>query len=149
MRDLVAAKLTDSFGDQAWDMAIPAELRRTLTHRIDRHIDRYPFADTHYATLAGQLANCLFSDYIKIMRYGNNWALFDDVFGGVNELSVYESDVRELRNAFAHHTPVNDVQLLRAEAGLRWFELCLDRETTRTEDVSIEEEADTEADIVA
>ena len=141
LRELVAARLTDSFGDQAWDMAIPTELRRALTGRISRHINRYPFADTHYATLADQIANCLFSDYIKIMRHGNNWALFEEVFGVADQLIRYEDNVREVRNAFAHQNPLNDVQLLNAEAGLRWFEQCLDHNDTHFNQ-PIDEEGD-------
>lgn len=139
LRDLVAARLTESFGDQAWEMAISVDLRRTLTGRIDRQLNRYPFADTRYATLAGQLANCLFSDYIKIMRHGNNWQLFEDVFGNLAQLMRYENDVREVRNAFAHHNSVTDVQLLNAEAGLRWFERCLDNLETRIDEPTDEE----------
>jgi hypothetical protein len=131
LRDVVASRLTESLGDKAWEQGVPASLRKALMSRVDKRLQMHPAEAGMYDSLAARLSMGLFSDYRKIMQEGTNWALFKDIFGDGEHFNGHMDAVLVARNAMAHHTHLNKVDLLKAEAGLIWFEDCL-----RTVDLS-------------
>ncbi|MBM7845433.1 GmrSD restriction endonuclease domain-containing protein [Herpetosiphon giganteus] len=125
LRDIVAQRLTESFGEHAWEQAIPSYMRKTFMSRVEQRINQHPYEHDQYSSLAARIGMGLFSDYRKIMKEGKNWPLFSDVFGDGKKFDQHMDAVLVVRNAMAHHNHVSNVDLHTAEAGLLWFEECL------------------------
>lgn len=125
LRDLVAERLTESFGADAWEQAIPGQLRKTLLSRVEQRIKQHPYEHDRYESLAARLGMGLFSDYRKVMKDGKNWSLFHDIFGDGVKFDQHMDAVLLARNAMAHHNHMTKGDLHNAEAGLLWFEECL------------------------
>jgi hypothetical protein len=135
LRRIVALRLYESRGDNAWEQLVQGEIRNSVKGRIKKIEEEKPFTIGQYETLEARLKFCLFSDNIKIIKA--NWALFQDVFGKEATFDQYANFATSARNTLKHGNALSNVDLASAEAGLLWLEECL-----RT--VKLEEETEDE-----
>jgi len=122
MRLLVATRLGDAFGAEAWQK-IPGGIRNTLDQRIASHLEKHPYLSSAYETLDAKLEFCQFSDYVKIITA--NWPYFQGDFGSNQEFSEHIKNVTDVRNAMKHGREVPNSDLAVGEGGLLWIEDCL------------------------
>lgn len=145
MRDLVVERLTEAFGDTAWERAVPAQLRKNVEYRTEQQLATKPFMADQFATLAGKLSLCQFSDYPKIIEL--QWHLFQDIFGKLETFQNYYRLVTDARNAIKHNRELSRSELAASEAGLLWLEECLKRkEVTETAEADSVTESHVEED---
>ncbi|MGB8345027.1 MAG: hypothetical protein WCD86_09090, partial [Ktedonobacteraceae bacterium] len=131
LRKLVALRLYESRGDNAWDQLVPANTRISVKGHIGKKEGEQPFIAGQHETLEAKLKFCLFSDNMKIIKA--NWLLFQDVFGKETMLDQYANFATNARNALKHSNDLSNVDLASAEAGLLWFEECLSHVKLETE----------------
>lgn len=137
MRDLIAERLTEARGEHAWEL-LPANVRSSLTDRIEQKNRKNPFDAGQFDSFIGKLEACQFSDYLKIIRA--NWLLFKDAFGDEPLLTQHYKAVTDVRNALKHNNELNRSDKALGEAGLLWLEDCLLAVSSR--DSEAEEQAD-------
>jgi hypothetical protein len=125
LRELIVARLSESFGALAWEHGLPPELQRTLQGRIDARVQNNPFEAGQYAALDTRLEHCMMSDYPKIIR--RNWDLFQDVFGDVAQFEQCVGAAINVRNGLKHDRDLNSSERAFGEGGLLWLEECLKR----------------------
>lgn len=144
LRDVIDARLTEAWGDSAWERCAPKPVQATVHDRIKQRVQTHPFEAGTYDSLAAKLALAQFSDYPKIIKA--NWSLFEEVFGKETVLDQHLRAVTDARNAFKHNREQNPTELALAEAGLLWLEDCL-RFLRASDDTSVDDElVDDEAD---
>lgn len=132
LRRLVALRLYESRGDNAWEQLVPGDIRGSVKGRIKKKEDDKPFTVGQHETLEARLKFCLFSDNIKIIKA--NWLLFQDIFGKEATLDQYANFATNARNALKHGNDLSNIDLASAEAGLLWFEECLSHVKVEIED---------------
>jgi hypothetical protein len=123
LRQVVAWRLREVHGDNAWEYLVPADIRNTVKGRIKKQEESHPFTTGQHETLEARLGFCLFSDLFKIIQA--NWMQFKDIFGGQQQLDTYQRFVVNARNKLKHSNEIEEVDLASAEAGLLWLEECL------------------------
>ncbi|HEX6817619.1 MAG TPA: DUF262 domain-containing protein [Ktedonobacterales bacterium] len=148
LRDVIAQRLSDSFGSRAWRQGVPGDAKQSIEERIATRLRQHPYEADQYESLDARLAFGQFSDYTRIITA--NWELFEDIFHDRQNFDRHLRDVQNVRNALAHHRETARSELSHADGGLAWLEDCL-RYATRV--ASIEdgdgEEGDDEADLVS
>ena len=123
LRRVIAARLRESRGDEAWDYLVPTDIRNSVKNRIKKQEGNMPFTAGQSESLETKLGFCLYSDLFKIMK--DNWNLFQDIFASEQQLNTHKQYVIDARNGFKHGNPPNDVVLSLANSGLLWLEACL------------------------
>lgn len=132
LRKVIEHRFQEKQGDNAWDHLVPPEIRNSVKNLIKKQEENKPFTAGQHESLAAKLEFCLYSELFKIVK--NNWALFKDIFGNEQQLDSYRQFVITARNGFKHGHMPSDVDLASAEAGLLWFEKCLDYVTIEDEE---------------
>jgi hypothetical protein len=122
MRDLIADRLTEARGQYA-DALLPADVRKSLQHRVDQHVQKNPADSGKYDSLPERLKLAQFSDYVKIIRA--NWPMFQTDFRDEQKFAQHYQAVTTARNAFKHNNELSNADRASAEAGLIWLEDCL------------------------
>lgn len=125
LRDLISQRLQEARGESAWDTLVPDDIRKTVKSHIKKQEINNPYASGEHETLDAKLKFCMFSELFRIIR--ENWNLFSDVFGTEQMLETNKQHVLTARNAFKHHNTPSDTDLAFANAGLLWFEKCLEK----------------------
>lgn len=125
LRRVVATRLREVHGDNAWEYLVPADIRNTVKSRIKKEEESHPFTAGQHETLEARLAFCLFSDLFKIIQA--NWTQFKDIFGSQQDLETYQRFVVNARNKLKHGNEIEEVDLASAEAALLWLEKCLEK----------------------
>lgn len=123
LRRIVALRLYEARGDNAWEQLVQGEIRNSVKSRIKKIEEEKPFTLGQYETLEAKLKFCLFSDNIKIIKA--NWVLFQDIFGKEATLDQYANFATSARNTLKHGNDLSNVALASGEAGLMWLEECL------------------------
>ncbi|MEO6891553.1 MAG: DUF1524 domain-containing protein, partial [Ktedonobacteraceae bacterium] len=132
LRALIAGRLHEMGGNDAWERLVPKEIRNSVQSHIKKFESKNPFMAGEHVSLESKLNFCLFSDLSRIIS--QNWPQFADIFGNQDTFTPYNRYVVDARNAFAHHNPVSDHALASAQAGLLWFEKCLGQAQIENED---------------
>ncbi len=138
LRELIAQRLQEARGDNAWDTLVPDDIRKSVKSHIKKQETNNPFASGEHETLEVRLKFCMFSELFKIIK--ENWLLFSDIFGTEQKLEANKQHVLTARNAFKHHNTPGDTDLAFANAGLLWFEKCLEK-------VEVEDEEEVLAEV--
>ncbi len=123
LRELLEKRLAAERGEFAWKYCAPADVQEEVRRRVEQRIRHNPAEAAQYTTLAALLANCLFSDYSKIIQH--NWPFFQDVFGNKHTFDQHFGAVLRARNAIKHNNELSRADRAVAEGGLIWLEDCL------------------------
>jgi hypothetical protein len=132
LRDLIEQRLTAERGEFAWKYCVPPDIQEDVRRRVEQRIRHNPSEAAQHTTLTALLANCLFSNYSKIIQH--NWSFFQDVFGTKHIFDQHFGAVLRARNAIKHNNELSRADRAVAEGGLIWLEDCL-------QFVTVEEEA--------
>jgi len=122
LRSLVANRLNEVFGDDAWNH-VPSQIRNTLDGRVAAHLQKHSYQAAIYEPFDAKLEFCQFSDYVKIIT--SNWQCFQGDFGNAQVFDGHIKNVTELRNMLKHGREIADHDLAVGEGGLLWLEQCL------------------------
>ncbi len=123
LREVIENRLARERGEFAWKYCVPPDVQEEVRRRVEQRIRHNPSEAARYTTLAALLANCLFSDYSKIIQH--NWPFFQGMFGTKHTFDQHFGAVLRARNAIKHNSELSRADRAVAEGGLIWLEDCL------------------------
>ena len=144
LRELIDTHLTAVAGEHYWNQAIPGEVKNKAKERIKLHLERHPYESwDNYPPGRSRLDKVDVADYEEIVRF--NYSNFQDIFGQKTSFQQHMVAFRELRNAVAHNTKLNDVQRKLSDAAVAWLHQTLNRYEQRLQsDALASENGDSE-----
>lgn len=130
LRSLIDSLLQETYGEQYWKQAVPAQTQQNVKQRIEKKLSQDPSKSwSDFATSESRLEFCDLSDYGLIILARNNWPSFDHIFRSRSEFERHMTSVSRLRNSIKHSRTVDMVERLAGEAGILWFQRIIIGET--------------------
>lgn len=107
VRELVAQKLRDAYGDTWWDTNVPGGIRSKVENRKKQEEKN----KWHQPRSRANINYTDFGDMPGIIL--NNWPLFEDLFDSPEWVKARFGDMEKSRNVIAHNNVLEDAELER------------------------------------
>jgi len=107
VRELVAQKLRDAYGDTRWDTNVPVQIRNKVESRKKQEEKN----KWHQPRSRASINYTDFGDMPGIIL--NNWSLFEDLFDSPEWVKPRFGDMEKSRNVIAHNNVLEDAELER------------------------------------
>ena len=120
MRQLINTILSNSFGEDYWNTAIPQELRISVMKKLEQQYKVHPYEKEKEINKQTLLSYLDVMDYYTIIE--SNWNLFEHIFGSKFVVQGHFHALKYYRNPIKHVRELNNVDQLNGEAAVLWFE---------------------------
>ena len=107
VRELVAQKLRDAYGDTWWDTHVPSSIRS----KVDSRKKEEQRNKWHQPRSRSNINYTDFGDMPGIIL--NNWSHFEDLFDSQDWVKARFGDMEKSRNVIAHNNVLEDAELER------------------------------------
>lgn len=115
IRDLIAQRLQEQFGDDWWEQSVPENVRKNANSNMRKEIA------SGFTLRSSELIDFTnFGELGEIIK--NNWNIFGDMFRDVRAVEKVLATLNTLRAPIAHCKALAEDEQLRLHLGLRdWF----------------------------
>jgi len=107
VRELVAQKLRDAYGDNWWSSQVPA----TIKNKVENRREKEKKNKWHQPRSRADINYTDFGDMPGIIL--NNWTEFEDIFDSQEWVKARFGDMEKSRNVIAHNNVLEDAEIER------------------------------------
>lgn len=123
LRDLIHSSLSEVYGPQYWQKAVPEDVRSQAENRIATALHKQPeLKAEQFVNPREKLDFCTVSDYIKMIGLKNNWPQFERVFHRRIDFDRHLEAFSDFRNALMHNRTLTDIERRAGELAIIWLE---------------------------
>jgi DGQHR domain-containing protein len=128
LRGFVLANLRLIHEDAWFRKGIPGGVKKQINSYMEDEIRKHPYRESELRNnLDHRLEFSSLGQLKDIIIYAENWSYFEGIFKAQNNVEIYFTDFKDLRNAYrGHMRHVDPVLMNRGRAAITWIQRCVE-----------------------
>jgi len=127
LREFILERLREAYGENWYRSGVPGGVKNAIKERLEEEYCKRPYRREEIEHTPEQKLEFADIGHLKdTIIYGNNWSLFENVFGNKKNVERHFADYIDLRNAhLAHPRKVDPVVWDKGRGAIKWIRKCL------------------------
>jgi len=127
LREFISERLKEAYGKAWYRRGVPGGVKNVIKERLEEEYGKRPYRREEIEHSPEQKLEFADIGHLKdTIIYGNNWSLFEEIFGSKENVERHLTDYIDLRNAhLAHPRKVDPVVWDKGRGAIKWIRKCL------------------------